>query len=47
MDLQIIKIASNNKNQKDIKNYTHKIKNKNSICGDEIIISLLIKKKYY
>lgn len=44
MDLQIIKIASNNKNQKDIKNFTHKIKNKNSICGDEIIISLLIKK---
>ena len=44
MDLQIIKIASNNKNQKDIKNYPHKIKNKNSICGDEIRISLLRKK---
>ena len=44
MDLQIIKIASNNKNQKDIQNYTHKIKNKNLICGDEIIMSLLIKK---
>jgi len=43
MDLQIIKIASDNKNQKDIQNYTHKIKNKNLICGDEIVISLLIK----
>ena len=42
MDLQIIKIASENKNQKILKTYTHKVKNKNSICGDEIIIKLLI-----
>ena len=45
MDLQIIKIASDNKNQKILKNYTHEIKNKNSICGDEITIKLLINNK--
>ena len=45
MDLQIIKIASDNKNQKILKKYTHEIKNKNTICGDEITIKLLIKNK--
>ena len=45
MDLQIIKIASDNKNQKILKKYTHEIKNNNSICGDEITIKLLIKNK--
>ena len=45
MDLQIIKIASENKNQKTLKKYTHEIKNKNTICGDEITIKLLIKNK--
>ena len=45
MDLQIIKIASDNKNQKILKKYTHEIKNKNSICGDEITIKLLINNK--
>ena len=45
MDLQILKIASDNKNQKILKKYTHEIKNKNSICGDEITIKLLIKNK--
>ena len=45
MDLQIIKIASDNKNQKTLKKYTHEIKNKNSICGDEITMKLLIKNK--
>ena len=45
MDLQILKIASDNKNQKILKNYTHEIKNKNSICGDEITIKLLINNK--
>ena len=45
MDLQIIKIASENKNQKDLNKYNHKIKNKNSICGDEIILRLLVKNK--
>ena len=42
MDLQIIKIASDNKNQKILKKYTHEIKNKNSICGDEIKVYLII-----
>ena len=45
MDLQIIKIASDNKNQKILKKNTHEIKNKNSICGDEINIKLLINNK--
>ena len=45
MDLQIIKIASDNKNQKTLKRFTHEIKNKNSICGDEITIKLLINNK--
>ena len=45
MDLQIIKIASDNKNQKILKKYTHEIKNKNSICGDEITIKLFINNK--
>ena len=45
MDLQIIKIASDNKNQKILKKYTHEIKNKNSISGDEITIKLLINNK--
>ena len=45
MDLQIIKIASDNKNQKTLKRFTHEIKNKNTICGDEITIKLLIKNK--
>ena len=43
MDLQIIKIASENKNQRYLKNYTHRIKSKNSLCGDEITLSLLLK----
>ena len=45
MDLLIIKIASDNKNQKILKKYTHEIKNKNSICGDEITIKLLVNNK--
>ena len=45
MDLQIIKIASDNKNQKILRKYTHEIKNKNAICGDEITIKLLINNK--
>ena len=45
MDLKIIEIASDNKNQKIIKVYTHSSKLKNSICGDEIHIKLNIKKK--
>ena len=44
MNLEIIRIAANSKNNKDIKNHTHYSKLKNSICGDEIQIKLIIKK---
>ena len=43
MDLEILKIASNTKNHKIIKNHTHYSKNKNPICGDEMEISLVVK----
>ena len=43
MNLEIINIAANTKNNKDIKNHTHFIKLKNSVCGDEIQIKLIIK----
>ena len=42
MDLEILKIASNTKNFKDLKKYTHYSKSKNPLCGDEIHIKLLI-----
>ena len=44
MDLEILKIASNTENHKIIKNHTHSSKNKNPICGDEMQISLIVKK---
>ena len=44
MNLEIINIAANTKNNKDIKNHTHYIKLKNSICGDEIQLKLIIKR---
>ena len=44
MDLEIIKIAENTKNNKNIKNHTHFSKLKNHLCGDEIQIKLIIKK---
>ena len=43
MDLKILEIASNTENNKVIDNFTHKSKNKNSICGDEMEISLIVK----
>ena len=43
MDLEILKIASNTKNHKTIKNFTHFCKNKNRICGDVMEISLVVK----
>jgi nitrogen fixation protein NifU and related proteins len=43
MDLRILEIASNTQNHKVIKNFTHKSKNKNPICGDEMEISLIVK----
>ena len=43
MDLRILEIASDSKNNKNIKNYTHFAKSKNPLCGDEIQIKLVIK----
>ena len=43
MDLEIFKIASDTDNNKDITNHTHFTKLKNSLCGDEIQIKLIIK----
>ena len=43
MDLRILEIASNTENNKVIDNFTHKSKNKNPICGDEMEISLVVK----
>ena len=43
MDLRILEIASNTENNKVINNFTHKSKNKNPICGDEMEICLVVK----
>ncbi len=44
MNLDILKIASDTNNNKSIKNYTHHSKLKNSMCGDEMQIDLVIKR---
>ena len=43
MDLRILEIASNTENNRVLDNFTHKFKNKNPICGDEMEISLVVK----
>ena len=43
MNLRILEIASHTENNKIIKNFTHKSKNKNPLCGDEMEISLIVK----
>ena len=43
MDLEILKIASDDNNNKCLKNYTHHSKLKNSLCGDEIQVNLIIR----
>ena len=43
MDLRILEIASHTENNKVLENFTHKSKNKNPLCGDEMEISLIIK----
>ena len=43
MDLRILEMASDTKNNKNIKNYTHFAKSKNPLCGDEIHVKLIIK----
>ena len=42
MDLRILEIASNTENNKILNKHTHKSKNKNPICGDEMEISLIV-----
>ena len=42
MDLEILKIASNTENHKILTNFSHSSKQKNPLCGDEILISLKI-----
>ena len=42
MDLRILEIASHTDNNKIIKNHTHKSKNKNPLCGDEMELSLIV-----
>ena len=42
MDLRIFEIASHTENNKIIENFTHKSKNKNPLCGDEMEISLIV-----
>ena len=42
MDLKILQIASNTENNKIVNNFTHRSKNKNPICGDEMEISLIV-----
>jgi len=43
MDLRILEIASNTENNKILEKHTHKSKNKNPLCGDEMEIRLIIK----
>lgn len=43
MDLEILDIASDTDNNRNIKNHTHFSKLKNSLCGDEMLIKLIIK----
>ena len=43
IDKEIIKIASNTENHGVLDNHTHFSKSKNSICGDEMRIYLIVK----
>ncbi|MDB3982031.1 iron-sulfur cluster assembly scaffold protein [Candidatus Pelagibacter sp.] len=43
MDLRILEIASHTENNKVLDNFTHKSKNRNPLCGDEMEISLIVK----
>ena len=42
MDLEILKIASNTENHKILTNFSHSFKQKNPLCGDEMLISLKV-----
>ena len=43
IDKEIIKIASNTENHGPLDNHTHFSKKKNSICGDEMKVYLIVK----
>ena len=43
MDIEILKIAADTKNNKEIKNFTHKSNYKNALCGDEMEIHVIVK----
>ncbi len=43
MDLEVLKIAANTDNNRNIENRTHVSKLKNSVCGDEMQIELILK----
>ncbi len=45
MDLEIIKIASDTKNNNVLKDCTHIAKHKNPLCGDEITIYLKLNRE--
>ena len=45
MDLEILHIAADTDNNRNIKNRTHTSKLKNSLCGDEMQIELVMKHK--
>ena len=44
MDLKIFEIAANNKNNNLLKNYDYILKQKNSMCGDEMEVSVKVGK---
>ena len=46
MDLRILEIASHTENNKILKNFTHKSKNKNPLCGDVMEITLIVKLRH-
>ena len=43
MDLEVLNIAANTDNNRNIENRTHVSKLKNSICGDEMQIEIILK----
>ena len=43
MDLEVLSIAANTDNNRNIENRTHVSKLKNSMCGDEMQVELILK----
>ena len=43
MDLEVLSIAANTNNNRNIENRTHVSKLKNSLCGDEMQVELILK----